>query len=48
MALPESTKTILKQGTRQELLPNHNVFGFMKDTGKILGDIVAPVLPENA
>lgn len=22
-------------------------FGFMKDTGKILGDIVAPVLPEN-
>lgn len=23
-------------------------FGFMKDTGEILGDIVAPVLPENA
>ena len=22
-------------------------FGFMKDTGKILGDVVAPVLPEN-
>lgn len=23
-------------------------FGFMKDTGKILGDVVAPVLPETA
>ena len=22
-------------------------FGFMKDKGKILGDVVAPVLPEN-
>ena len=22
-------------------------FGFMKDTGKILGDVVAPVLPED-
>jgi hypothetical protein len=22
-------------------------FGFMKDTGAILGDVVAPVLPEN-
>jgi hypothetical protein len=24
------------------------IFGFMKDTGKILGDVVAPVLPETA
>jgi hypothetical protein len=24
------------------------VFGFMKDTGEILGDVVAPVLPESA
>lgn len=23
-------------------------FGFMKGTGKILGDVVAPILPENA
>ena len=27
--------------------PQRPTFGFMKDTGKILGDVVAPVLPEN-
>ena len=27
--------------------PQRPAFGFMKDTGKILGDVVAPVLPEN-
>jgi len=27
--------------------PQRPTFGFMKDTGKIIGDVVAPVLPEN-
>ncbi|MDF5731703.1 MAG: hypothetical protein PUP92_27785 [Rhizonema sp. PD38] len=27
--------------------PQRPTFGFMKDTGKILGDVVAPVLSEN-
>jgi hypothetical protein len=26
---------------------NRPAFGFMRDTGEILGDIIAPVLPEN-
>jgi len=29
------------------LRPQRPTFGFMKDTGKILGDVVAPVLSEN-
>jgi hypothetical protein len=28
--------------------PQRPAFGFMKDTGEILGDVVSPVLPENA
>ncbi len=28
--------------------PQRPAFGFMKGTGKILGDIVAPIVPENA
>jgi len=28
--------------------PQRPTFGFMKDTGKIIGDVVAPVIPENA
>jgi hypothetical protein len=28
--------------------PQRPAFGFMKNTGKILGDIVAPILPETA
>jgi hypothetical protein len=26
--------------------PQNPAFGFMKDTGKILGDVVAPVVPK--
>jgi hypothetical protein len=28
--------------------PKRPAFGFMKNTGKILGDLVAPILPETA
>lgn len=28
--------------------PQRPAFGFMKNTGKILGDVVAPILPETA
>jgi hypothetical protein len=27
--------------------PQRPAFGFMKGTGKIVGDVVAPILPEN-
>jgi hypothetical protein len=28
--------------------PQRPAFGFMKDTGEILGDIIAPIFPKNA
>ena len=28
-------------------IPQRPAFGFMKGTGKILGDVVAPILPES-
>jgi hypothetical protein len=50
--LVRSLKTdIPKDATPQsnsETLPERPAFGFMKDTGEILGDIIEPVLPENA
>jgi hypothetical protein len=33
--------------TESERKPQRPAFGFMKDTGKIIGDIVSPVLDEN-
>lgn len=41
----------LKADIRKEPLQSISqrpAFGFMKDTGEILGDFVSPVLPENA
>jgi hypothetical protein len=45
----------LKNDIKQDSLSSHHsvvksprpAFGFMKDTGKILGDVVTPILPEN-
>jgi hypothetical protein len=33
--------------TESTIRPQRPAFGFMKGTGKILGDIVSPILPEN-
>lgn len=43
----------LKNDTKKDVSPQSDApsqrpaFGCMKDTGKILGDVVAPVIPEN-
>ena len=51
-AILESLKNDIKQNdTPGSFTANHLQrpdFGFMKGTGKILGDVVAPILPENA
>jgi len=33
--------------TEAAVHPQRPAFGFMKDTGTILGDVVAPILPES-
>ncbi len=38
---------IKKQASLQSVHSQRPAFGFMKDTGKILGDLVAPVLAED-
>lgn len=49
-AILTSLKSDIKKqdNPQSELTPRSQrpAFGFMKDTGKILGDVVAPVLPE--
>ena len=42
---------IKKKNDPESFTTNHlqrPAFGFMEGTGKILGDVVAPILPENA
>ena len=50
-AILGSLKNDIKKNDTPELLTTSRLqrpaFGFMSGTGKILGDIVAPVLPEN-
>ena len=50
-AILKSLKSDLTKETspQSELAPHPQrpAFGFMKDTGKILGDVVAPVLSED-
>lgn len=50
-AILKSLKSdIKKEASPQSELavrPQRQAFGFMKDTGKILGDVVAPVLAED-
>lgn len=38
---------IKKQASPQSVHSQRPAFGFMKDTGKILGDLVAPILAED-
>ena len=40
-------KTASPQPEEPKNHPQRPPFGFMKDTGKILGDVTSPVLPEN-
>ena len=40
-------KTASSQPEEPKTYPQRPPFGFMKDTGKILGDVISPVLPEN-
>jgi len=53
-ASPQSEATAHLQGdvgvagTGSDIWAARPAFGFMKGTGTILGDVVAPVLPENA
>ena len=51
-AILESLKNDIKQndtpGSFTTSRLQRPAFGFMKGTGKILGDVVAPILPENA
>ena len=50
--LVQSLKSDIKTGADTSVetaIASHRpAFGFMKATGAILGDVVAPVLPENA
>ena len=50
--LVQSLKSDIKTGADTSVetaIASHRpAFGFMKTTGAILGDVVAPVLPENA
>ena len=50
--LVQSLKSDIKSGADTSVettIASHRpAFGFMKATGAILGDVVAPVLPENA
>ena len=45
-----SLKTDISNATQPNPPTHHQrpAFGFMKNTGTILGDIVAPILPESA
>jgi len=50
IALIELLVTSLKNDlpkAEAEIQPQRPAFGFMKDTGRILGDVVAPILPES-
>ncbi|PSB31398.1 hypothetical protein [Stenomitos frigidus] len=48
-AILQTVKQDMQQGTSPKPEPNHRpAFGFMQDTGAILGDVIAPVLPETA
>ncbi|WP_009630042.1 hypothetical protein [Synechocystis sp. PCC 7509] len=47
----EAILNTLKQdmrSTESTSLPQRPAFGFMKGTGKILGDVIAPIFPENS
>jgi hypothetical protein len=46
----QSLKTDESHASQPDLGVHHQrpPFGFMKNTGKILGDVVAPILPETA
>ena len=50
--LVQSLKSDIKTGAdtsvETTIASQRPAFGFMKTTGAILGDVVAPVLPENA
>ena len=50
--LVQSLKSDIKPGAdtlvETTIASQRPAFGFMKTTGAILGDVVAPVLPENA
>jgi hypothetical protein len=47
-AILQTVKQDMQKGLSPILEPTHRpAFGFMKDTGTLLGDVVAPVLPEN-
>ena len=50
--LVQSLKSDIKTGAdtsvETTIASQRPAFGFMKATGAILGDVVAPVLPENA
>lgn len=48
-AILQTVKQDMHQGTSpQPELTHRPAFGFMQDTGAILGDVIAPVLPETA
>ena len=55
ISLIEAILRSLKDDLKKDAFPGSEsvthsqrlTFGFMKDTGKIIGDVVAPVLPEN-
>ena len=46
--LLRSLRTDIQNASSQPAAaPQRPAFGFMKDTGEILGDVIASVLPEN-
>jgi hypothetical protein len=48
-AIAKSIQTDLqKESSPQPEVTSRPAFGFMKNTGEILGDVVSPVLPESA
>jgi hypothetical protein len=49
-AILRSLKTDVSTSSQpnSKAYPQRPAFGFMQSTGQILGDVVAPILPENA